>query len=353
MHTILALILITIIYGDAAEANPRQNFPFNTLSKQDHEKVHPRIFKYSPFERRCQSAVAFPVTDDLYLLVPNCSSDSRDNDPNVTYYNAQKDTWKLGPKHERADTVYDATRVSQHEFKILLRKNARMKGVIGSIYQLFREPSWIRGDWEYAEEFVCILNINSNTYSSCSTPDPVDTQGAIPQVETTDRKQAPAKNTNPRLADELTGVYKRQFKTGLMVPNRKRDQQITVEDVIELVKVANGKLYFRIELVFYNGHSCSIYGIAHQDENSFVYTPTGHDESCKLVIKKQSQDLFIDDKDTCQFACGARASLSEYTIPLTKKRPIKYLPLLLKSEEYKDAIYEDQLNANESQKDSP
>lgn len=380
MNKVLALILMASVYGIAAEANQRQNFPFSTLSKQDREKIHPRIFKYSPFERRCQSTTTFPVTDDLYLLVPNCSSDSRDSDPNVIYYNAQKDTWKLGPEHKPADTVYDAARVSNHEFKVFLRKSARMKGLIGSIYHALREPSWIKGDWDPAEEFVCTLDTNANTYNNCSVsekepdkiapsdlnaPAPLDRKVVNPRDKAQDSEKAsrPSQisnyqstmtmDANPKLADELTGVYKRQLKTGLIMPDREKEQAITAEDTIELAKVTNSKIYFRVELMFYNGHSCSIYGIAHQEGNSFVYKPTDHDENCVLVIKRQRQDLFINDNGTCDFACGARGSLSDYTIPLAKKRPIKYLPLLLKSEEYRDAIYEDQIRANEPQKDSP
>src|ERR1700719_1057848 len=60
-----------------------------------------------------------------------------------------------------------------------------------------------------------------------------------------------------RLAAELQGVYKRRFANALV-----DGTAIDSEDILELVPVSPGALYFRVHLEVYNAHECNLWGVA-------------------------------------------------------------------------------------------
>jgi hypothetical protein len=116
------------------------------------------------------------------------------------------------------------------------------------------------------------------------------------------------------------------------------------DDVVEIVPVDAGHAFFRAELAFYNGHSCSIAGVAKAASGKLVYSEKqpSYDggPTCHLTITTKGKSLLLDDGDgSCQSYCGARGSLSGFDfIPLSSKRPISYMARLKGSGEYKQAI---------------
>ena len=144
----------------------------------------------------------------------------------------------------------------------------------------------------------------------------------------------------------LEGVYKRRFKSGVVVPGQ-ADETVAAEDVIELARHDRTRLYFRAVLQFYNGHSCGIHGIASRESDAFVFRDRaggGEEESCTFRISANKTELVLTDRitpdgaATCQAFCGARGSLSEYRIPLKARRPIRYLARLKASRQYQEAV---------------
>ena len=153
------------------------------------------------------------------------------------------------------------------------------------------------------------------------------------------------KNDPGQLIRDVEGVYKQTHHLGNVDGDR-----YDAEDVVEIVQDAPDRIYFRAELNFYNGHTCSINGIAALKDDAFIYhAPKDTDASdapCTLAIRLTDKDLVLydragaDSSSTCRDHCGMRGTLSGYTIPRNKKRVIKYMKKLLASDQYKQAVEE-------------
>lgn len=143
--------------------------------------------------------------------------------------------------------------------------------------------------------------------------------------------------------DKTAGVYKSHFKNGTVDGDK-----YTSEDVFELVKVSSTTAYFRIHSEFYNGHECNLSGIADLMADSLTYFgPKGYGSEgpCVLKFKAKAGGLAVEDVDGgCRAqACGARGgfdSSDQIAFKTTARRPIRYMPRLLASAEYKDAVKE-------------
>ncbi|MBW8911820.1 MAG: hypothetical protein JF564_08040, partial [Sphingomonas sp.] len=137
----------------------------------------------------------------------------------------------------------------------------------------------------------------------------------------------------------LAGRYSKHFQNGMVDGSK-----FWSDDVVEIVPVDATHAYFRAELAFYNGHSCSIAGIAKTAGTTLAYREKqpSYDggPTCHLTITTKGKSLLLDDGDgSCQSYCGARGSLSGFDlIPLSSKRPIGYMARLKGSGEYKQAI---------------
>jgi hypothetical protein len=145
------------------------------------------------------------------------------------------------------------------------------------------------------------------------------------------------------------GVYKHQFKSGFYEEGKAPDENtVLVEDVVEIARHDRTHLYVRADLHFFNGHICGISGIASYAGGAFVYRDPDPDsgadgQPCTLRVSATKTHLVLDDRSgdgaaTCSFYCGARGSLSGYEIELGRRRPIRYLPRLKASSEYKRAV---------------
>lgn len=143
-----------------------------------------------------------------------------------------------------------------------------------------------------------------------------------------------------QLIGEIEGVYKHRFQNGLVTGEKYQS-----EDVVEIVRYDATRIYVRAELQFFNGHQCSISGIATYDGGKFVYdapSPDPDTPACHFQVGADSKAITFRDPDgACRFSrCGARGGLDGYTIARDSKRRIRYMDRLRNSAEYKQAVSE-------------
>lgn len=153
-----------------------------------------------------------------------------------------------------------------------------------------------------------------------------------------------------QIIKKIEGVYKERYENALV-----SGEKYQSEDIIEIVPHSPDSIYFRVSLHFYNGHSCGIYGIAKYSDNAFIYK-SGDEQTeqriCTLKISTDENTLHITDRltptsaSTCSAYCGMRGSLGKYNVGLNKKRKIRYMPLILKSRQYAEALEEYKKHAN-------
>ncbi|KIL98094.1 hypothetical protein CCC_01155 [Paramagnetospirillum magnetotacticum MS-1] len=139
--------------------------------------------------------------------------------------------------------------------------------------------------------------------------------------------------------DSLAGVYKHKFQNGSV----DGDKYVS-EDIMEIVKLAPDRAYLRLALNFFNGHSCSFWGVVHVAGDSLVHRSNGRSgEGCELSLRSRDGKLILDDKDGhCRaYGCGARGTFTGTSFPLTSRRDIRYLDRLKASSQFKEALDED------------
>lgn len=158
---------------------------------------------------------------------------------------------------------------------------------------------------------------------------------------------APMIAVHPAPASDLptlmAGVYKTKFKNGLV------DGEVYAsENILEIVPYGDRAAYFRIHLEFYNGHECAISGIAEASLNKLVFRgpvdATG--EACVLTLRRAGDGvhLYEGENGACRAqTCGARGGYGfkpdgSADFSLASRRPIRYLPRLLASQEYSEAL---------------
>lgn len=142
-----------------------------------------------------------------------------------------------------------------------------------------------------------------------------------------------------KLIGEIEGVYKNRFQSGFV-----SGEKYQAEDVVEIVRYDDARIYVRAELQFFNGHQCSISGIARYDGGKFVYdAPVEPDTpACHFQVGVDGKAIRFGDPDgACRPSrCGARGALDGYTIARDSKRTIRYMDRLKRSTEYKQAVSE-------------
>jgi hypothetical protein len=139
--------------------------------------------------------------------------------------------------------------------------------------------------------------------------------------------------------DALAGVYKKSFQNGNIDGGKYRS-----EDILEIVKISPTTAYVRTHLEFFNGHVCSIWGVAKVEGDGLVYHGeiNSQGKPCLLSVKVQAGKVTLDDKDgACAIGtCGNRGMYNGTAFELKKRRAIRYMSVLMNSDQYKDAIDE-------------
>ncbi len=149
-----------------------------------------------------------------------------------------------------------------------------------------------------------------------------------------------------KLIKDLEGVYQHRVPSKIVVPG-KPDEQYEAEDVVEILGHGENSAYLRASLTVNNGHRCSIAGIAGVENGRIVFRDPDPDLSAKLAcvvtVSQQGDALLLTDRaspkgpSTCSALCGSRASLGEYSMPLSKKAKIN-VAKLKSSKEYQHAV---------------
>jgi len=137
----------------------------------------------------------------------------------------------------------------------------------------------------------------------------------------------------------IAGRYGRHFLNGLV-----DGSHYWSDDVLEIVRLDPRRAYFRAELQFYNGHECSISGIAHSDGNGLVYRepdPNTDGAHCTLHIRETPTGVRLEDDHSCQDHCGARGTLNGDDFDRKSRRPITYMDRLKRSSEFREALAEE------------
>ncbi len=141
------------------------------------------------------------------------------------------------------------------------------------------------------------------------------------------------------LIDTISGVYKRRFANALV-----DGSSYESEDVLEIVRVADNAIYFKTRLEFYNGHACSLFGIAeYRAVGGFVYVDSGNSvegEPCRLTLYKKGDRIGLRDPGSVcrQTSCGARGAYSDTEFTLSDRRAIRYMKTILASKDYKSSL---------------
>ena len=137
---------------------------------------------------------------------------------------------------------------------------------------------------------------------------------------------------------------------GVITPGKQPGEQDTyyqAEDILEIVRHDDEHVYFRVRLHYYNGHICSLYGMARHEGGSFVFRgpeeASDGGERCTLTITPSSDAITLNDRvsptggATCRSHCGIRGSLSNISMPRKSRRPIRYKERILNSRQYRQA----------------
>jgi hypothetical protein len=139
--------------------------------------------------------------------------------------------------------------------------------------------------------------------------------------------------------DNLAGVYKKAFKNSNI-----GGDTYTSEDILEIVKVTPKAAYVRAHFEFFNGHVCNIWGMAKVEGGALVYRgdTNAQGKPCVLSVKTANGKIMLGDLEgACAIAtCGARGMYNGASFALKARRPIRYMDVLLDSDEYKDAVDE-------------
>ena len=123
-------------------------------------------------------------------------------------------------------------------------------------------------------------------------------------------------------AYDLAGRYTHRARNG----NVDGDRYMTT-DALAVIAADRGTAYFDIELAFFNGHSCSLSGIATIEGRALVYreaAPAAQGGgTCTFRIWRDGSRLrWTDGEDSCRAYCGARGSFNRGSMAWSSRRPI-------------------------------
>lgn len=131
--------------------------------------------------------------------------------------------------------------------------------------------------------------------------------------------------------DSVVGVY----KVNAALPTKP-----AAEDILEVVKVSPTRAYIRMHAEPQAGNACNIWGVAEVSGSAtLVYRGKN---GCALTVDFVSGSVSISDPTgACQKqACTRAPAFSSVSIPAKNRRAITYMPRLLASREYTQAMAE-------------
>ena len=142
-----------------------------------------------------------------------------------------------------------------------------------------------------------------------------------------------------RAIAEYEGVYRMRFKNALVDGTK-----YVSEDILEIVRYGEDRVYIRTHLEFFNGHSCGLYGIASYEDGAFLFVkpkPMAGAAPCTLKIKLSKKNVvFVDVDHSCNRFCGLRGGFDGASFPYKARRTIHYMERLKNSRQYQEAVQE-------------
>ena len=139
----------------------------------------------------------------------------------------------------------------------------------------------------------------------------------------------------------LEGIYRKRMPNG-----DSAGATYTTTDVLRLVRLDQGAAYFDIALNFFNGHVCSLAGIAEVETGALVHRDDsgGPDHVCVLrLVPGGGRIRFEDVGGLCaKESCGARGWYNESSFKTAARRRIADPARLKASAEYKEAVEADE-----------
>ncbi|MCJ2186090.1 hypothetical protein [Novosphingobium beihaiensis] len=127
------------------------------------------------------------------------------------------------------------------------------------------------------------------------------------------------------LLTELAGQYTHKFKNG----DISGDTYYST-DVVKIFPLDRESALISMELNFFNGHACSVYGVAKVEREKLVYRDRSEwlpdERECTLNIWRDQDRIRWEDEGTCQFHCGSRGGLSNGEMSVTSRRAISARP---------------------------
>lgn len=137
------------------------------------------------------------------------------------------------------------------------------------------------------------------------------------------------------LSTKLEGAYFNEHE----IVSIKKDQQLKGTDTLEVMNIDNNTIYFNSRLVFVQGNTCQISGIAKLKGGQFVYEKTtDNNGKCSLTLEFDDKTIkLLDYYDRCKEYCSPRAYIHGATFNY-KTRMFVDRRKIYDSKEYKETV---------------
>ena len=156
---------------------------------------------------------------------------------------------------------------------------------------------------------------------------------------------AGAVQAQPASRPPALGVYKHSYDNSDVSGDHFKS-----ENILEVTAYKPDANYIRLHLEFYNGHMCDIRGMATITPSALVYHDPmdSNGTPCTLTLQEGADGVHIFEaqEGACRNeTCGARGGYGysptgTVDFKRLERAPIRYMPLLLGSREYRTAAAE-------------
>jgi hypothetical protein len=144
---------------------------------------------------------------------------------------------------------------------------------------------------------------------------PGGTSGASQNEVPVPQASTPEASAGTASAGDFAGRYTLTKDNGLV-----DGETFKSTDVLDIIALDETRAFLNAELLFFNGHMCSISGLASMEGMTLVLrgTADGLYPGCALTLSRKGDQLTFTDPDgmCTKASCGARGSYTDYAMPL-------------------------------------